>query len=177
MLLKTTRLLTEGTVGGKQHSQVAKPTRKELDVTKLLDHLEQEDQQEDEHLNQEMNQADSSNQEIPEKSCVPSSLTPSVLGHLGEQGAWHEYTKRLHQISQQIAQEERKGWPHFSRVFMVSAKEGDGVWDLKVSPISINISISIYILLPSLVSIKLSTSDKYPSVQPCINQVEHINVL
>ncbi len=52
-------------------------------------------------------------------------------GDLRQDQVWREYSQHLRQASHFV--KGKVGWPHFDNVFMVSALDGDGVCDLKVS--------------------------------------------
>ena len=58
---------------------------------------------------------------------------------------WHEYHSRLRKAER--AMEERRGWDGFNSVYMISAIDGDGVWDLKVKGLDSNILVNILHLL------------------------------
>lgn len=58
-------------------------------------------------------------------------LTQRETNDLRVPEVWAAYYKRLSEIGQRI--QDEKGWRHFDAVFMVSAVDGDGVDDLKVS--------------------------------------------
>ena len=43
---------------------------------------------------------------------------------------WVDYYRKLNKAQNYTL--KHKGWPHFSEVFMISALDGNGVWELKV---------------------------------------------
>ena len=53
------------------------------------------------------------------------------LGEVTEE-AWIQYHRQLQKIEKELYDRNVKGWQQFDRVFMISAKNGDGVWDIKV---------------------------------------------
>ena len=50
---------------------------------------------------------------------------------LRDQEVWREYYQKIRKAEREVG--ERRGWGNFDAVFMLSALEGDGVVDLKVS--------------------------------------------
>ena len=61
-----------------------------------------------------------------------SSITfnRDVIPDLWNSEDWQNYQKRLNEVRIQVI--DKKGWPGFSALFMVSAKDGDGIEEIKV---------------------------------------------
>ena len=62
---------------------------------------------------------------------VGGDRTEDIVRNLSTAAGWQTYSKELRTSGRNVS--ELKGWPHFERVFMVSALDGDGIWDIKVS--------------------------------------------
>ena len=56
-----------------------------------------------------------------------------VIPDLWNSQDWQNYNRRLHELRTQLI--DKKGWPGFSALFMVSAKDGDGIEEIKVPPV------------------------------------------
>ena len=114
-LLQSTRVLTEGTIAGKDFAEVKKKRR--LDVEKYL------------------KDEDKSSNTLRDPGEGPRDVFDGVPNFSDNEiesfkDDWESYTKALQQVRKSIR--DRKGYPGFDCVFMLSALDGDGVWELKV---------------------------------------------
>ena len=143
-LFPITRTLTEGVVDGKRESVKASEIYKKKSQEELFDHMDrlkrlgfnQTVLKQNSMNSKDTNPLDSSSAE--EMSSKP--FNRDVVPDLWNSEDWHNYHKRLSEVRTQVI--DKKGWPGFSAVFMVSANDGDGIEEIKV-PVylpSINLS-------------------------------------
>ena len=108
-LLTTTRILTEGIVGGQKHSKVKRESVAKSSATIMLDKI----------LKTEI------------KSSEDDHKVPSITLEQPseEKQKFHNYYSQLRRLNRTV--QGRRGYDQFAEVFMVSAKEGDGVAELR----------------------------------------------
>ena len=76
-------------------------------------------------------QSDAVNSDSSQEEESNIEFNREEIPDLWDSGDWQRYYARLKQVHTQVI--DKKGWPGFSRVFMVSAINGDGVEDIKVN--------------------------------------------
>ena len=133
-LFKITRILTEGVVDGKRESVKASEIYKKKSQEELFDHMDKLKQQ---RLNETVLKQNSviSKDTNPHNTSSGDEISSKtfnrdVVPDLWNSQDWHNYHKRLNEVRAQVI--NKKGWPGFSAIFMVSAKDGDGIEEIKV---------------------------------------------
>lgn len=158
-LLGITRLLTEGVVAGnKSWTTPKRPKQPDLDVLFAKTKLQNKDmltpsdgstsatngQLQDMELCgtdgttiivdktvELLSDSDVSDDEHGEKKNLQQDSQSGVTSDFRNPKAWELYYRNLERMGRDLA--DKCGWAHFDRVFMVSALNGDGIFDLKVT--------------------------------------------
>ena len=144
-LFKITRILTEGIVDGKRESVKASEIFKKKTTKELFNKMDSIRNETDNNLRNPKVADYVQNKNKGEFKCTYVELgrnighsaaekstifNKDVLPDLWNSEDWNAYHTRLREVSAMVI--DKKGWPGFSATFMISAKDGDGVADIKV---------------------------------------------
>ncbi|XP_070205054.1 GTPase Era, mitochondrial-like isoform X2 [Littorina saxatilis] len=123
MLLQITRTLTRGIVDGHPVGiSTKKMAKKSLDLESLFDAMETK------HQHHTPNPEDPDFVHSQQSETEDSSSSPSP-SQQADTEAWTAYFQKMRHARRAV--DGMRGWPHFKRVFMVSALSGNGVPDVK----------------------------------------------
>ncbi|GAB1599059.1 GTPase Era, mitochondrial-like [Argonauta hians] len=118
-LLETTRILTEGIVGKKKADFIRKKVKTDRKSYREIFKK---------HNLKMMNQADLTH-DSPDNTWDCDSNKESPVDAGDEAITWQDYHKRMQFIRSKL--KNKKGWPNFDNVFMISALNNDGISELK----------------------------------------------
>ena len=136
-LFKITRILTEGIVDGRRESIKASEIFKKKSQEELFDRMDKLKRRRSNQtaLNQNsmISKDTNSHNSSSGDEMASKTFNRDVIPDLWNSEDWQNYNRRLHEVRTQVI--DKKGWPGFSAVFMVSAKDGDGIEEIKVPPV------------------------------------------
>lgn len=132
-LLEITRILTEGIVGNKKADFVRKSVKVNEKIQKEIFQKHglklKKSNTPDHYQTQTQTYRSPVSDLVKEFSVESVESSADVENKVGAE-SWQDYHKRMQNIRSKM--KDKKGWPNFSNVFMISALNNDGVLDLKV---------------------------------------------
>ena len=148
ILLHITRVLTKGVVGGQQNWTTAKAKVESVDTQALFDKMDRIRQGLETPAPDSLTyqiagsgQKLETNTEVEIKQSsymgdqysvyeMEDAIESSSGFNFEDPAQWTEYYRKLRQIEKEV--QDGGGWDKFQDVFMISALDGHGVWNLKV---------------------------------------------
>ncbi|XP_052824473.1 GTPase Era, mitochondrial [Octopus bimaculoides] len=128
-LLEITRILTEGTVDNKKADFIRKNMKVNEKIQKEIFQkhgLKLKKSNIPDHYQTQTKTQTPLDRDLVSEFSVKSSVD---IEDKVEVESWQDYHKRMQNIRSKV--KDKKGWPNFSNVFMISALNNDGVSDLK----------------------------------------------